>query len=225
MRFRVNLTRPTTDVPVNNQHEMNGFIHAILGRNNSYHDSVSDYSISSLQGGRLDRETNSLKFDEDVPHIYVASQNSTFIGDFMAGIMTADASVFGMKPDGVDITCDFNPNNYCDDIITISPILIRNKDDRKITFEDPEWIERVKKNCIGKLKHRGIEDDTFDIELIKTDSSKRKCVWVGDVFNPCSSVRLKVTGRKNTRRILYNLGIGNSTGSGFGAVKIYGNKE
>lgn len=142
-----------------------------------------------------------------------------------AGIRTADASVFGMKPDGVDITCDFNPNNYCDDIITISPILIRSKDDRKITFEDPEWIERVKRNCIGKLKHQGINDDTFDIELIKTEQSKRKCVWVGDVFNPCSSVRLKVTGRKKTRTILYNLGIGNSTGSGFGAVKIYGNKE
>ena len=75
------------------------------------------------------------------------------------------------------------------------------------------------------LKHCDIEEETFKMELIKPERCKKKNVWVGDVFNPISSVRLRVYGRKETREALYNLGIGNSTGSGFGAVKIYGNKE
>ena len=50
------------------------------------------------------------------------------------------------------------------------------QNDRKITFDNP----------------------TFNIEVIKTEKSKQKCIWVDDVFNPCSSVRLKVFGKKKT---------------------------
>ena len=224
MRLRINLTHPTQDVPVNNQHQMNGFIYAILGNDNPYHDSVSDYSISSLQGGKLKDDKLTLSFEESNPHFYVASQNSAFIGDFVLGTKRENISVFGMKIDNIDITYDFRPHDYCDDIITISPILIRGKDDRKIQFDSPEWSVEIMRNCTGKLRHQGIEDKTFRIELVATGKPKKKCVWVGDVFNPCSSVRLRVYGKKKTREALYNLGIGNSTGSGFGAVKIYGNK-
>lgn len=224
MRLRINLTHPTQDVPVNNQHQMNGFIYAILGNDNPYHDSVSDYSISSLQGGRLKEDKLTLSFEESNPYFYVASQNSTFIGDFILGTKRENVSLFGMRIDNIDITHDFRPHDYCDDIITISPILIRGKDNRKIQFDSPEWIVEIMRNCTGKLRHQGIEDKTFRIELVATGKPKKKCVWVGDVFNPCSSVRLRVYGKKKTREALYNLGIGNSTGSGFGAVKIYGNK-
>ena len=223
MRLRINLTHPTQDVPVNNQHQMNGFIYTILGNDNPYHDSVSDYSISSLQGGKLKEDKLTLSFEESNPYFYVASQNSTFIGDFILGTKRENISVFGMRIDNIDITHDFRPHDYCDDIITISPILIRGKDNRKIQFDSPEWIVEIMRNCTGKLRHQGIEDNTFRIELVATGKAKKKCVWVGDVFNPCSSVRLRVYGKKNTRKALYNLGIGNSTGSGFGAVKIYGN--
>lgn len=224
MRLKINLTNPTTEVPVNNQHELNGFIHTILGKGNPYHDTMSDYSISSLQGGKLKDDKKTLRFESN-PYFFVASQNKDFLDDFITGAMTRSASFFGMKFNGFDVGCDFQPNRYCDDIITISPILIRDQNDRKITFDNPNWIDCIKENCIGKLKHHGIVDPTFNIELIKTEKSKQKCIWVGTVFNPCSSVRLKVFGKKKTRETLYCLGIGNSTGSGFGAVKIYGNSQ
>jgi CRISPR/Cas system endoribonuclease Cas6 (RAMP superfamily) len=38
----------------NHQHIVNSFIHRVLGKNNDeYHDAKNEYSISSLQGGKL----------------------------------------------------------------------------------------------------------------------------------------------------------------------------
>ena len=53
MRIKVILTYPTADVPVNNQHNMNGFIFASFGENCPFHDSFSPYNISMLQNGTL----------------------------------------------------------------------------------------------------------------------------------------------------------------------------
>ena len=61
-RLRINLTQPTADVPVNNQHNLNGFIHESFGKNNPYHNTFSDYSISSLQGGKLNSDKKTLNF-------------------------------------------------------------------------------------------------------------------------------------------------------------------
>lgn len=44
-----------------------------------------------------------------------------------------------------------------------------------------------------------------------------------DFNNKANMVRLKITGNANTRKILYELGIGSSTGSGFGAIKTLTN--
>ena len=218
MKIKVFFTNPTMEVPVNNQEQMNSYIHKCLGVNNPYHDSFSDYAISSLQGGKL-KETG-LSFNTCEPHLVVSSENMEFISDFMKGVQADTNTVFGMRFKRFEID-DFNVNPYFDKIITISPILLKNKDNQKITFEDPEWIERLNEQSKQKLKYKGIEDPTFRVELRKPERGKKKLVWVGDVFNPASMVGLKVFGSKKARKTIYNLGFGNSTGCGFGSVKIY----
>ena len=68
----------------------------------------------------------------------------------------------------------------------------------------------------------GIEDESFSIEAHYENKWKTKMVYVGDVYNVCSMVKLKVSGSVRTREVLYNLGLGGSCGSGFGCVKIVG---
>ena len=68
-------------------------------------------------------------------------------------------------------------------------------------------------------------DPTFKMEIINPHKAKSKCIWVGKVFNPCSNVRLRIYGKKKTRETLYNMGLGGSTGSGFGSVKLYSNNN
>ena len=220
MRVLFYFTKPTGEVPVNNQDKMNSYIHSCLGSNNKYHDTFSDYSISSLQGGRL-TDKGTLSFENSEPYIVVSTLNEKFLNDIMLGIMASQKEVMTMKFDHCEVA-DFKPHKFFDKVISISPILLKDKNDKKIVYQDAGWLERLNEQSIAKLGHMDIIDPTFKIEFSGDQKrAKKKLVYVGTVSNPCSSVRLKVSGTKEARTAIYNLGLGNSTGCGFGAVKLY----
>lgn len=220
MRIKIELTQPTESVPVNNQHFLNGFIFASFGKNCDRHDKFSDYNITSLQGGKLNDDKKTLSFPDSNPYFYISGSDE-FIGFAVNAFANSTSSFFGMKFNKLDVTDDFKINEYFDHIVTISPIIVKNKDGKKITFKDSCWIERLTDNCKKKLSHIGISDPTFKLEIVNPHKAKEKCIWVGNTFNVCSNVRLKVYGDRKTRTMLYNMGLGGSTGSGFGGIKIY----
>ena len=215
MIINIILTQPTSKVPVNNQHYINGYFHKLLGENNKWHDSFTDYAVSSLQGGHL---VDGYLVFNDNPFITISSENQEFINSVINGALSSDAEVFGMKFKTLDFK-DYNVNQYYDKVYTISPILIK-KDGKKISVRDEEFLDTLTNNCKAKLKHKGIVDDTFKLEIRNLEKAKVKKIMVGDVFNICSMVSLVVYGKKKTRSTLYNMGLGNSTGCGFGTVKI-----
>lgn len=219
MLFKITLTQPTQPVNVNNQHEMNSFIHRCIGKGNKYHDTFSSYNISNLQGGTLNGDKKTLSFHNE-PYFMVSSMDEDFLNTFVSGITTKGQEVFGMKFKQLEPMKPYLHKFY-DKVVTISPILLKDNNGRKINIKDNNWIERLHDQCVKKLAHVGIQDSTFKIEFFKKEKSHTKMVMVGDVFNPCSMVGLKVYGKIATRRALYNMGFGNSTGSGFGMVKIY----
>lgn len=206
-------------IPFNNQKELNSFIYRTLGDNNPYHDRFSDYSISSIQGGRMHDKDN-LIFDKVNPYIQVASENMKFIGDLINGLSKKEYTYFNLQFDRVEFL-DFAVNNRFDVIFTISPVIVKNENGIKVSVTDDNFLSLLKKNCIDKLRHKGIEDDTFDLVIRHKEKAKQKMIMVGDIFNICSQVSFYVCGKPNTRKTLYNLGLGGSTGSGFGAVKVY----
>jgi CRISPR/Cas system endoribonuclease Cas6 (RAMP superfamily) len=61
MRIKILLSATTEELPINHQHIVNSFIHRVLGKN-KYHDAKNEYSISSLQGGKLIGGTKILVF-------------------------------------------------------------------------------------------------------------------------------------------------------------------
>ena len=219
-RIKIILTYPTADVPVNNQHFLNGFIFESFGENCPLHDSFSPYNISSLQNGTLKDDKKTLEFKNGNPYFYVSGDDS-FIEFAINAFESSNASVFGMKFDSIDVFDDFIVNKHFDKIVTISPIIVKTKEGRKITFKHEDWLNLLTQNCESKLKHLNIVDPTFKLEIMNPHKAKEKCVWVGDIFNPSSNVRHKVYGKPKTRETLYNMGLGGSTGSGFGSIKIY----
>jgi CRISPR-associated endoribonuclease Cas6 len=224
MRIKINLTKPTTDVPVNNQHQLNGFIYKTFGENCTFHDTFSDYNISSLQGGKLKDDKKTLVFNNSNPYFYVSSNNDDFISLVIKKFRQSQESFFGMKVEeknGIEFFDDFIPNIFFDKVITISPILLKRKDGYKLTVKDPDFLNLLIENCKKKLEYCGIIDNTFNIEYFNYKLAKTKSIYVGDVFNPCSLVSLVIYGKPETRKILYNLGLGNSTGSGFGSIAIF----
>lgn len=215
------MTMPTDSVPINNQHYLNGFIHETFGKNNQFHDKFSNYNCSSLQGGTYNADTKALEFKTESPHFFISSPDEDFLMFAIKSFINTKASMFGMKFKSIGVFDNFKLHEYYDDIITISPIIVKNNAGWKITVDNPEFIQCLIENCRKKLLHAGIVDPTFKLEIINPHKAKSKCVWVGNVFNPCSNVRLRVYGKKKTRETLYNMGLGGSTGSGFGSIKIY----
>ena len=218
MRINVFLTKPTKTLPRSTQEFMNTYIHKCLGHNNKYHDAFSDYSISSLQGG-VWRDGVRL-FENEEPYFVISSENTEFISDILLGIQSTDIDVMSMRFARFEID-DFHLHTKFDKVLSISPILLKDKNDKKITYLEDGWLERLTEQSIGKLKHCGIEDTSLKIEFFHKEKAKPRMVYVGKTFNPCSMVGLKISGTERARRALYNLGLGNCTGCGFGAVKTY----
>ena len=144
MRIKVILTYPTADVPVNNQHNMNGFIFASFGENCPFHDSFSPYNISMLQNGTLKDDKKTLEFKNGNPFFYVSGDDD-FIAFAIDAFETSNASVFGMRFDSIDVSDDFVVNNRFDKVITTSPIIVKTKEGRKITFKNGrcEYIHSI----------------------------------------------------------------------------------
>lgn len=218
MRIKITLTKPTEDVPVNNQEYLNSFFHKILGENNKYHDTFSRYAVSSLQGGRLLEDKRNLAFSEN-PYFYFSTVDNEMMGIFLRSAMFYKGTFLGMGIKNI-VPDDFICHDRFDKIITASPILIKDKG-HMLSVVDKEWLERVENNCKAKLAKEGIVDETFSISIISPEKSKRKLIFTKGIGNICSLTRLRIEGRKKTRETLYNMGIGNSTGYGFGSIKIY----
>lgn len=218
MIVKVIFTMPKNGIPIRNQAGLNSYIHHCLGSNNKYHDSFSDYAISSIQGGKL--QDNGILMFSDNPYIQISSENVNFITDIMQGIQKTNILLFDMKFQRFEIS-NFNVGEYCDTIQTLSPILLKDKNDRKITIEDDNWLELLIAKCKSKLAHKGIVDDSFNIVIRNREKSKKRSVFVGNTFNFCTYTSLKIYGQKKTRETLYNMGLGQSTGCGFGSIFIY----
>lgn len=205
-------------IPIVNQSDLNSFIYRLLGDNNQYHDVFSEYSISSIQGGKL-YDGKYLKFEEE-PYVQVCSEDVDFVNTLLNGLNVNKYEFFNMVFDRVEVD-NFDIWKKYDKVITISPVIVYDENRNQISCKDERFIECLKKNCLDKLRHHNINDGSFDIELLNPDKGKVKRVLVGKRLNIASMCLFKISGRVKSRECLYNLGLGGSTGSGFGAVKLY----
>lgn len=222
MRLKLLFSKNDIPVPLSTQSNVNSFIHANLGTDNKYHDSFSDYSISTLQGGYRRSQ------DIDYPkggYVFVTTNNMDFINSLTVGLYNGNKTHlgWGMEYKGMDII-GLDINKKYDIVFTISPILLKDHQTKRlITVKDDIFVDKLKDNCLKKLSRYFTPNQlrTFDITLFKGERSKTVNVIVKDIINQCSVVKLVVNGSPKVRETLYGLGLGNSTGCGFGAVKVY----
>jgi CRISPR-associated endoribonuclease Cas6 len=85
----------------------------------------------------------------------------------------------------------------------------------------------VKEYLINKLKKIDasldlsdfkIKIDELDKDGVKHNKHKVKKVYVKNVLNYANQCQLSIYCKKNIAELLYNIGIGQSTGAGFGAI-------
>ena len=218
MRLHLKTTPNKSPVPFNYQQKLVGTIHKWLG-NNSIHGSISLYSFSWLKGGR--KEGDALRFANGAS-MFISFFDDNYIRKIARSILDDPEMFCGLVV--TSITIEDSP--MIDDrelFFCASPIFIkRNHTDGTINhynFTDPQANQFLKETLLSKMKIAGLADETLDIRFDTSYSKKKlKLVRYHGIGNKASICPIIIKGKPATKLFAWNVGVGNSTGIGFGAI-------
>ncbi len=217
MRLHLRISRPNQLVPFNHQQNIVGAIHKWLG-NNKEHGKFSLYSFSQLQKGKVTE--GRLEFKQG-SKIFISSHDNDFLKRLVLGIKQKPEIAFGMKV--IEITIQENPDFSNIDFFKIaSPVLIKRTIERNVKhylFSDEESGELLTKTLKNKMKKAGIEDETVSVCFAKNYSkATTKLIDYKGIKNRANWCPVIIEGKPETKAFAWNVGVGNSTGIGFGSL-------
>jgi CRISPR-associated endoribonuclease Cas6 len=219
-RLELTLTYPTEVVPFNYQYQVGGRIHKWLGKN-KYHDDISLYSYSWLNGEYTLFSTG--LFYTYGAKLEISSYHPEFIEHLLKGIKKDKKFLYGMKVSStqvIDVPI-FGKDNYT--FKSYSPILIRKQvgDERQyFTYKHSEANCRLTEIMRNKMASVGLSGD-ISISFDPTSPVKKeKLIDIRGLKNPCSICGVKVNGDPELIRFAYTVGVGHSTGMGFGFLTM-----
>ena len=222
MRIKINFTRNTSSFPIRNQSILNSYIHKCLGTNNKYHNAKSNYSISQIYGGQLNSDKETMSF-EGGGYIVVSSQDIEFVNAVLIGVLNNQKFVSGMRFSGIEHITE----QFCDGwnhFATLSPFLLKEYVTKGkytyVTLNDPSFSQKIKTHLINKLSKIDptLDLSYFDVRVPVHAGHKVKTVMVKNVANKANQCHVSIHCRKKIAEIIYNIGLGQSTGSGFGTI-------
>jgi CRISPR-associated protein Cas6 len=224
MRIHIKTTPSKETIGFNHLHLLTGTIHKWFGRND-FHDSISLYSFSNLTGSKASK--NGLDFPNGA-NFFISCWNNEQTKQLIKGIQNDPEMFFGLKAN--EIILQENPELSTKTIFQIgSPIYIqRNLENGKkkfYYFDDEESPKLLEETLTTKMISAGLPKDetlriTFDNNYHKKSTKKIDYKRGNQITkiraNWCPVV---IEGKPETKQFAWNVGIGNSTGIGFGAIK------
>jgi len=218
MRIHLKIRGTNKVIPFDHQPLLTGTIHKWLGWNDE-HGEISLYSFSQLEGGRS--TTTGFKFEKDTSFFF-SSFDPLLIKKMVAGIQSDPTMFYDLIVNEIIIQedPDFSDREL---FFVASPIFIKRRmGDRidHIKFDDPRANACLKETLETKMKVAGIADELFDIRFdTEYQKAGTKMITYNGVKNRTNWCPVIIKGNPETKLFAWNVGIGNSTGIGFGAIK------
>ena len=217
MRLHFYLTRNNETIPFDYQHYLIGAFHKWMGWN-EIHDEISLYSLSWLQGGKMIKDgfdfPNGARWfisfwDEEVGKQLIMSamkDPKVCCGMVVKEIQMQDTPQFGSR----------------ERFITSSPVFIRKYDENKkakhLTYKDEEADYYLTETLKKKLQYAKLDYNirvSFDRSYFK---SKTKLVKINEIKSRANFCPVIIEGEPEAIKFAWNVGVGHSTGCGFGAL-------
>jgi len=218
MRIHLNVQNNESYIPFNHQSLLTGTIHKWIGKNNE-HGKISLYSFSQLKGGKATQM--GLKFS-DYTSFFISAYDPMFLKKIIRGIQEDPKMFNGLIVKDVIIQEDPDFTNR-EIFYSASPIFIKRKLDDKIEhilYNDPRANSCLKESLLTKMKIAGITDDSLQLKFIENDPSAcTKKINYKEIENRASWCPIIIDANPLTKLFAWNVGLGNSTGIGFGAIK------
>lgn len=214
-------TPPPEGVPFDYQHALTGLFHRWLGEN-SLHGKQSYYSLGWLKGDSYVRNgklffREKVSWDLGLPTEELADR-------FMNGISKHRFHLYGMKflsretlptPDFSAGICRFTPN---------SPVLLRKSIGkgrrRHVIYTDPISDDLLTASALRRAEQFGVvADGTVRMRFVRNDpKAATRLVTIRSVKWRASACAIDAEATAELLQTLWVTGIGELTGSGFGAL-------
>lgn len=219
MRIHLKLTANNKVVPFNCQPQLVGALHKWIGKNNTSHDKRSLYSLSWLKGGKVLK--NGLDFKKGAS-MFISSPDINLIKTIIKGIQIDSSINYGLEVKELVIqeTPTFSNRAY---FYLENPIFIKyRKGNNTIhyTYREDASNEIMTNTLKNKLKQAGINDVDVAVRFDKEyGKAKVKKIDYRNIENKVSQCPIIIEGNEEAIAFAWNVGIGNSTGIGFGSLK------
>lgn len=218
MRIHLKTTESKETLPFNYQPILTGAIHKWLGKNEQ-HDNISLYSFSWLTGGKALK--GGLKFKNGAS-FFISSTDNEFLIRLYTGIKKDSEIANGLKV--TDIKIQEDPYFEDDTVFHVaSPVLVKRKEGERIkhyTFKENESDNFLTETLKTKLNKAGLQSDNVRIQFDRDYlNPKTKLIHYKGIGNKVNICPVKISGTPEQIAFAWNVGVGNSTGIGFGALK------
>lgn len=221
MRIYLHLTPNREIVPFNYQQSLVGAFHKWLGEN-ELHDDMSLYSLSWLEGGKMRRDKKGLDFRQGA-RFFISSPLADLHQKSVQGIFKDEHIRWGMKVQEVRMfpTPDFGEKKRFE---VQSPIFIKRwrkkeQDEKYYFFDDPKSNQFMTETLQSKLQRQGLTTKvsvSFDTSYRNPQIKKSIYKKIEIKSSMCPVI---VEGDAKAVQFAWEVGIGNSTGIGFGALR------
>jgi CRISPR-associated endoribonuclease Cas6 len=217
MRIHLKLTPNKEPVPYDHLPFLVGAIHKWLGPN-SLHDAASLYSFSWLVGGK--GEASGLYFPKGAS-FFISSFSDDVTRKLIYGIQQDATINFGLAVREIVLqeTPDFGNRAY---FKVASPVLIKRKvgdEEKHYIFSDVEADELLTQTLQTKLSRVELPTEGVKVRFdVAYPLAKAKKVNYRNIGNKASLCPVIVEGTPEQIAFAWNVGVGNSTGIGFGAL-------
>lgn len=219
MRLHLRLTPNTKPIPFNYQHQLTGALHKWLGQND-LHDKISLYSFSWLRGD-VDTVNSGLNFPQGAQW-FISFWEKEHASELIQGIVDQPKVAYGMEVDEVQIV---RPPEFKEQwrFKVSSPVLIRkNRDDKTrehLTYQDNGVDKYLERTLNRKLNEAGITHSDFKVSFDTNYSGARtKLIDIKGTKLKANLCPILMEGDPQAIEFAWNVGIGELTGSGFGAL-------
>ncbi len=218
MRLHLRIKPSRETIPFNHQHLLTGTIHKWMGRNEE-HGKLSLYSFSRLTKGN---PTDKGLMFKSGSYFFISAHEDETIKKLITGIRLDPTLFYGLEVS--EIMIQEKPElNHLDYFSLASPIFIKRRVNDKIEhliFDDPKSSEYLVETLKSKMSFAGILDDSLQIQF---DTSYQRAsttlVTYKNIKNKANWCPVIIKGKPETKLFAWNVGLGNSTGIGFGALK------
>jgi CRISPR-associated endoribonuclease Cas6 len=219
MRIYLQLSKNKELIPFNYQSFLTGVIHKWIGKENIEHGTLSLYSFSWLQN--VDTNENGIKLKQG-SNFFISAYDESLIKTIMKGIMDDLSVSFGSSVSAIDIQ-ENTEFSTVQRFSIASPVFVRRFDevkDNHICFDDEKASFYLTETMQRKLALASLPTENIKVSFDLTyPNPKTKVITYKGIGNRVNICPVIVEGTPEQVAFAWNVGVGNSTGIGFGALK------